>query len=354
MRQDAAERTEPDPVSLPLHPAAVLYQGSKPFPVLAACEHYAGSEKNLRKALQLQGELAIDGNSVFDVTGDCEDGAPAGREAEHAAMIAGLILDPANRYGRFGARIHDVTHAHWRADLEIIVGRAGNQVAYIVLPKVAGADDALTQISALDEIRARHKVEREIPVHVLIETPGALHEVWRIAALPHVESLDFGLMDFVSAHHGAIPGSAMRSPGQFGHPLVVRAKCDIAAAALGNGVVPAHNVTTELNDADVVRQDALRAKNEFGYLRMWSIHPRQIQPIVEAMRPDFDEVTEAAGILLAAQNADWGPISWEGKLHDRASYRYYWELLRRAHATGAALPAEARKRFFYSGAEGNH
>jgi hypothetical protein len=75
---------------------------------------------------------------------------------------------------------------------------------------------------------------------------------------------------------------------------------------------------------------------EFGFLRMWSIHPRQIQPIVEAMRPDFAEVTEAAGILLAAQNADWGPISWEGKLHDRASYRYYWELLRRAHATGAA------------------
>jgi citrate lyase subunit beta/citryl-CoA lyase len=33
-------------------------------------------------------------------------------------------------------------------------------------------------------------------------------------------------------------------------------------------------------------------------------------------------------------------------LHDRASYRYYWELLRRAHATGAALPPEARHRFF--------
>jgi hypothetical protein len=29
-----------------LHPAAVLYQGSQPFPALAACEHYAGSEKN--------------------------------------------------------------------------------------------------------------------------------------------------------------------------------------------------------------------------------------------------------------------------------------------------------------------
>ncbi|KWX81384.1 hypothetical protein AML91_00080 [Paenibacillus jilunlii] len=63
---------------------------------------------------------------------------------------------------------------------------------------------------------------------------GALGDAWEIAALKRVESLDFGLMDFVSGHHGAIPGAAMRSPGQFDHPLVARAKCDIAAAALAS------------------------------------------------------------------------------------------------------------------------
>ncbi|BAO29589.1 HpcH/HpaI aldolase/citrate lyase family protein [Sulfuritalea hydrogenivorans] len=335
----------------PLHPAAVLYKSVKAFPALAACEHYAGSEKTIRKALQLQSELLADERPIFDVTADCEDGAAAGHEAEHAGMVAELLMDASNRHHRLGARIHDVGHPHWREDLQIIVGHAGQRVAYIVLPKVASADDALTQIVALDEVRTLYNIEREIPVHVLIETPGALHEVWQIAALPRVESIDFGLMDFVSAHHGAIPGSAMRSPGQFSHPLIARAKCDIAAAALGNGVIPAHNVTTELNDPDVVREDARRARNEFGFLRMWSIHPRQIQPIVEAMRPDFAEVTEAAGILLAAQNAGWGPIAWEGKLHDRASYRYYWELLRRAHATGAALPPEARQSFFNTAAQ---
>lgn len=334
-------------MSLSLHPAAVLYPGARPFPALAACEHFAGSEKNLRKSLALQTGLLVNDRPVFDITADCEDGAPAGREAEHAAMIADLLLDPANRYGRLGARIHDVTHAHWRDDLQIIVGRAGKRVAYIVLPKVANADDALTQIAALDDTRARHGIEREIPVHVLIETPGALQEAWQIASLPHVECIDFGLMDFVSAHHGAIPGSAMHSPGQFSHPLIARAKCNIAAAALGNGVVPAHNVTMELANPEVVREDARRAKNEFGFLRMWSIHPSQIQPIVESMQPDFAEVAEAGDILLAAQNADWGPISREDKLHDRASYRYYWDLLRRAHATGVALPAEVRHRFFH-------
>jgi citrate lyase subunit beta/citryl-CoA lyase len=329
-----------------LHPSDVLYAGSRPFPHLAACEHFAGSEKLLNKALQIQAELAVDGRSVFDITADCEDGAPAGREREHAEMIAGLLLSDENRYGRIGVRIHDVRHPAWRDDLEIVLSRAGQRVAYIVLPKPENATDVATQIAALDELRNRHGIVREIPVHVLIETPGALNEAWEIARLPHVEVLDFGLMDFVSAHHGAIPATAMRSPGQFSHALVVRAKCAIAAAALGNGVVPSHNVTTEIRDASVVREDARRAREELGFLRMWSIHPAQIMPIVEAMRPDFAEVSEAATLLAAAQDAAWGPIQHEGKLHDRASYRYYWELLQRAQSTGMDVPSEAIQRFF--------
>ncbi len=328
--------------SVRLHPAAVLYRGGKPFPALAACEHYAGSEKLIAKALQLQSQLG----AIFDLTCDCEDGAPAGREREHAAMVAAQINSAENKFGRVGVRIHDITHPHWQDDLEIVVGQAGARLAYVVLPKVGGVDDALIQISALQDACRRHGVERSIPVHVLIETPGAVHEAWQIAALPGVESLDFGLMDFVSAHHGAIPASAMKSPGQFEHPLIARAKCAIAAAALGNGVVPAHNVCVEIRDTAVVLEDARRARREFGFLRMWSIHPEQIQPIVAAMRPDFTEVVEAAQILQAAQDADWGPIQQAGKLHDRASYRYYWELLQRAHATGMDLPAAAVQRFF--------
>ena len=329
-----------------LHPSAVLYAGSRPFPQLAACEHFAGSEKLLNKAFQIQAELSVGGQSIFDITADCEDGAPAGREREHAEMIAMLVMSEVNHFDRVGVRIHDVRHPAWRGELETVIGQAGQRVAYIVLPKPENAGDVATQIAALDELRNRHGIAREIPVHVLIETPGALHEAWEIARLPHVEVLDFGLMDFVSAHHGAIPASAMRSPGQFSHALVVRAKCEIAAAALGNGVVPGHNVTTEIRDISVVREDARRARQELGFLRMWSIHPNQILPIVEAMRPDFAEVDEAAALLSAAQDATWGPIQHEGKLHDRASYRYYWELLQRAQATGMSVPPDARQRFF--------
>ena len=324
------------------HPSDVLFPGEKPFPILPAVDHYAGSEKLMKKAVQLQNELG----PIFDITCDCEDGAHAGAEREHAEMAAGIIMSSDNWHGRVAARIHDFTHAHWQQDLDIIVSIAGSRLPFITLPKPRGVEDVRSQIAYLRKVESKNGLTREIPAHVLIETLGALHEVWEIAATPGVESLDFGLMDFVSGHHGAIPGSAMKSPGQFDHPLVARAKCEIATAALGNGVVPTHNVTTELKDLEVIRSDALRARNQFGYLRMWSIHPNQIVPIVEAMRPDFSEVEKAIAIVTAAQDKDWAPIAHEGLLHDRASYRYYWELLARAHATGMSLPAEALHRFF--------
>ena len=324
------------------HPDHVLFQGEKPFPILPAVDHYAGSEKLMRKALGLQHELG----PVFDITCDCEDGAHAGAEAEHAAMAAEIVMSGDNRFGRVGARIHDITHSHWEQDVDILVGQAGERLAFLTVPKPRSVADAARQIEAIRNAEERHGIKREIPVHVLIETHGALRDAWEIAALDRVESLDFGLMDFVSGHHGAIPGAAMRSPGQFEHPLVIRAKCDIAAAALANGVVPSHNVTTELKDLAYIHRDAERARKEFGYLRMWSIHPNQIIPIVEAMRPDFTEVEEAASILIAAQDKHWGPIQHAGKLHDRASYRYYWELLKRARSTGMDIPGDALKRFF--------
>jgi len=324
------------------HPNDVLFAGEKPFPILPAVDHYAGSEKLMRKALALQEQLG----PVFDVTCDCEDGAAAGAEAEHARMAGALIASDANRHGRVGARIHDITHAHWQQDIELLIAAAGQRLAFLTLPKPRGVADVREQIDALRAAEARHATGRAIPVHVLIETHGALREVWEIAALPGVESIDFGLMDFVSAHRGAIPASAMTSPGQFEHPLIVRAKSEIAAAALANGIVPAHNVTTELADLALIRADAERARNAFGFLRMWSIHPNQIVPIVEAMRPDYSAVETATEILCAAQDADWGPVRHQGKLHDRASYRYWWELLERAQLAGMTLPTLAAQRFF--------
>ena len=334
-------------MSKKVHPNQALFGGEKPFPLIPACEHFAGSEKLILKALSLQDPANPNAvGPVFDITCDCEDGAASGQEHEHAEMIVRVLTSDANKYKMAGARIHDYTHPAWKQDVDILVGGAGEVLSYITIPKCTNIVQASEMISYIQEIAKRHNISRKIPIHILIETHGALKQVCEIAKLPWLQVLDFGLMDFVSAHHGAIPASAMRSPGQFDHRLLARAKTEVVAAALANGVVPAHNVTLDLKNTETTFSDASRARNEFGFLRMWSIYPTQIQAIVDAMKPNFDEVVDAANILLAAQAADWGPIQYAGELHDRATYRYFWEVLQKAKLTGVAISKEADQAFF--------
>ncbi|RRD57118.1 CoA ester lyase [Comamonadaceae bacterium OH2545_COT-014] len=294
----------------------------------------------MRKSLQLQAEMRQEfGACVFDVTLDCEDGAPVGGEAEHALLVSELALSAPDG-ARVGVRVHPVDHPAFANDVATIAGSAGHRLAYLMVPKVETVHEVQRAEQALlDAFPAG------LPLHVLIESPGAVHRAFDIAAHARVQSLSFGLMDFVSAHAGAIPAEGMGIHGQFSHPLVRRAKLEIASAAHAFGKVPSHGVVTEFKDTAALRDAARRAACEFGYTRMWSIHPDQIRPILQAFSPGDRQVDEAVAILLSAQRAGWAPISYQGRLHDRASYRHFWQLLERAHATGRALPAEAKAWF---------
>ena len=326
------------------HPREVLLGTPAGARALPVCDHYSGVPARMRKSLALQAEYSQRlGRCVFDVTLDCEDGAPVGGEAEHAALVTELLLGldwAAPVPPRVGVRVHPVDHPAFEAEVAAIVGQAGARLAYLMLPKVEGLADMQRAVQALDAAGGA-----ALPLHVLVESPRALHQAFELAAHARVESISFGLMDFVSAHGGAIPASAMGVQGQFSHPLVRRAKLEIASACHAWGKVPSHCVVTEINALPALRQAAHTAAHELGYRRMWSIHPQQIEPILQAFAPPADEVEFATAIILAAWAADWAPIALQGRLHDRASYRYYWQLLERAQQTGAALDA-ALQSFF--------
>lgn len=322
------------------HPRDILLGAQARTGMLPVCDHYSGVEARMRKSLALQQELAQEfGATVFDVTLDCEDGAPVGGEAEHAALVTELAL-AAPPGARVAVRVHPVDHPAFEADIATIAGQAGHRLVHVMLPKVESVADVERASRALDAAGANG-----LPLQGLIESPAAVHRAFDIAAHPRMQSLSFGLMDFVSAHGGAIPSEGMSLQGQFTHPLVVRAKLEISSACHAHGKVPSHGVVTEFRDQAAFRAAASRAANDFGYTRMWSIHPDQIRSIVEVFAPQADEIHKASQILRAAERANWAPISFDGKLEDRASYRYYWQVLERAHGTGRQLPEEAREWF---------
>lgn len=318
------------------HPSQILQGAQAAAVLLPVCDHYSGVEARMRKSLQLQAEMAQEfGTCVFDVTLDCEDGAPVGGEAEHAVLVSELARQVAPSL-RVAARVHPVDHPAFGNDIATLVGQAGAHWCHLMIPKVETVADIETAVRAIDAAGGAH-----LPVHALIESPLAVSHAFGIAAHPRVQSLSFGLMDFVSAHGGAIPADSMGLEGQFTHPLVLRAKLEIASAAHAHGKVPSHSVVTEFNDMQAMRTAAKRAASQLGFTRMWSIHPAQIRPILEALAPDGRQIDEACAILVAAAAADWAPISHRGTLQDRASYRHFWQVLERAHATGRALPPEA-------------
>ena len=314
------------------------------------------------KSLQLQADMTQEfGVCVFDVTLDCEDGAPVGGERDQANMVVALAnaahtapqLIANGLQRRIGTRLHAVDHPAFADDVHTVVGGAAQSLSYIMIPKVESLTDVQTAVAAIDAAVRPGQRAGSLPLHVLIESPAAAHRAFEIAAHPRVQSISFGLMDFVSAHAGAIPHTAMgvraaddvTTLDQFHHPLVVRAKLDIASACHAAGKVPSHCVVTELRDASVVERSAQMAAASFGYTRMWSIHPSQIQSILRAFTPSEADIDLAARIIEQASLAEWAPISVDGKLHDRASFRYFWQVLERANQTGCTVPEPVRQYF---------
>ncbi len=319
------------------------------------------------KSLGLQAQMTEEfGNCVFDVTLDCEDGAPVGGEFEHAKMVVALASHAydahkkvavgdaakwARQMPRIAARVHPVDHSAFHNDVKTLVEGAGDVWCHLMIPKVENVADIELAVKAIDAAAVQLKRSNKIALHALIESANAVHNAHAIAAHPRIESLSFGMMDFVSAHGGAIPASAMDvvssggNLGQFDHPLITRAKLEISSACHAAGKVPAHSVITEFNDTAAMKAAARRASREFGFTRLWSIHPSQIRPILEALAPADEEIDEAASIVAAAEKAQWAPINAKGRLHDRASYRYYWQVLERASQTGRTLPAGVRHYF---------
>lgn len=329
-----------------LHPDDVLHQhaGGAFFSDASpsVCEHYAGDEKKLRKALALQDEL----HGAFDVTADLEDGAPSGKEAETARLLTSILAEPRKTNHPVGCRVHPADHPAFEDDVRTLLAANPAGLAYITIPKITGRAQLDFASGFIDATAKGLGITSLPPLQVLVEDEAAVHEVFAIAAHPRIRFIAFGQMDFVSSHHGAIDASAMKSPGQFDHPLMRRAKLEIAAACHAHGKIPTHNPTTDAKSPTAAESDARRARAEFGFARMWSIHPGQVSQILAAFAPTAAELEDASRILLAAQDANWGPIADRGLLHDRASYRYFWTLLKRARLSGGVIPEAASRAFF--------
>ncbi len=316
-----------------------------PLPaVMPGCELLAGDEPTVREALARQAA----GPVAFDLTADCQEGAPPGREAEHATMLGALIAQDGGRHGRVGLRIHDSSHRSWHGDLEIVIRAAGDRLAYVTVPRVDGLAGLERVVSAIDDVALQCGVRRQFPVHVQIETHGGLAAAEALAAHPRVQCVGFELSGYLASFQGALPETLLRSPAQFEHPLLVQAKARVSAAAHAAGKVAGHPACLNVGDPEQAYRDASRARDDFGFTRVACLTPAQIEPVARALRPNPTLVAEACALLMAARARDWQPVIVDGHRLDHGQYRYWWTVLARARAGGERLADDVEAALFPS------
>lgn len=133
---------------------------------------------------------------------------------------------------------------------------------------------------------------RRLPIIALIETARGLRDAAEIAALPGIERLAFGSIDF----------SAELGCAHTREALLCARSSVVLASRLAGSAPPLDGVTTSVDDADLVKEDARYAR-DLGFGGKLAVHPRQIGPIYAGFRPDESETAWAHRVLAAGEGA---------------------------------------------------
>jgi citrate lyase subunit beta/citryl-CoA lyase len=184
---------------------------------------------------------------------------PAGREAI-AALGHKLPAD-------LMVRINPPGTAAAADDVDLLRSITGLAAVMVAKAEEPVALNALSQVLGATQTVA------------LVETAEGLANVRDIAQSRSVVRLAFGHLDY-ALDLGIEPKGAM----------MTHARCEIVVAARAAGLPPPiDGVTTELDDLDVIGNDA-RAGAELGFGAKLCIHPKQLAAVAEAFRPSPAEI----------------------------------------------------------------
>jgi malyl-CoA/(S)-citramalyl-CoA lyase len=222
-------------------------------------------------------------------------------------------------------------------DLTRLVGAIGDRLAVVMVPKVEGPWDIHYVDRLLAQLEARHRLERPILVHAILETALGVTNVEEIAAAsPRMQGMSFGPADLAASRRmkttrvgGGHPGYTVLADPDAARPDAPRAAAqqdlwhysigrmvDACAAA---GILPFYGPFGDI--ADTAGCEAqFRAAFLMGCVGAWSLHPRQIEIAKRVFSPDPDEVRFALRVIEAIPDGR-GVHMLDGKMQDDATWK---------------------------------
>lgn len=203
---------------------------------------------------------------------DLEDAvAPADKAVAREAVATWL------RDGHAAAVRVNARGTEWFED---DVRAVASHASAIVLPKTDAPED----------VAAVHRAAgREVAVVPLIETPGGVLRAAEIAGARGVVRLALGHLD-LAVTLGVDPRSRDAL-------FLTRSTLVLASAAAGLPG-PVDGVTPEVRDTARVREDTAHAR-DLGLTARLCIHPDQVAPVEEVLRPTPEEIAWARSVVGA-------------------------------------------------------
>lgn len=218
---------------------------------------------------------------------DLEDAVPPEKKREARRMVAEVLRQRTRLEGlRIYVRINSMATDLWRDDLEAVVQPA---VHGIRLPKVESGEQMREFNLALDEAEGRAGIG-PLCVVPAVETAAGVLAAAEIVKAPRIESLGFGIVDFVR-DIGVEPDSSGLQT------LYAQSYVVLVSRAAGL-IPPVASVHAQIRDMEGLRATSEAAKR-LGFFGRSCLHPSQIPIVHEVFTPSSAQVAEARAIVEA-------------------------------------------------------
>jgi malyl-CoA/(S)-citramalyl-CoA lyase len=235
-------------------------------------------------------------------------------------------------------------------DVVEIVAAVGRKLDVVMLPKVEGPWDIHYLDQLLAQLEARHRVDKPILIHAILETAQGVNNVEAIAtASPRMHGMSLGPADLAASRAmkttrvgGGHPdykvladadGGARASFQQDLWHYTLGKMVDACAAA---GIKPFYGPFGDFSDPDACEA---QFRNAFlmGCVGAWSLHPSQIAIAKRVFSPDPGEVAFARRIIAAMPDGT-GAVMIDGKMQDDATWKQAKVLVDLARLVAAKDP----------------
>jgi malyl-CoA/(S)-citramalyl-CoA lyase len=307
-------------------------------------------EKLRAKVPELVGQVDV-------LLGNLEDAIPA--DAKEAARHGFIAMAKAVDFGATGlwTRINALNSPWALDDVAEIVAAIGAKLDVIMLPKVEGVWDIHYLDQLLAQLEAKHRVEKPILIHAILETAQGVNNVEAIAtASPRMHGMSLGPADLAASRAmkttrvgGGHPdykvlADATQGAGERAHfqqdlwHYTLAKMVDACAAA---GIKAFYGPFGDFSDPDACEA---QFRNAFlmGCVGAWSLHPSQIAIAKRVFSPDPGEVAFAKRILDAMPDGT-GAVMIEGKMQDDATWKQAKVLVDLARLVAAKDPELATR-----------